>query len=70
MAVKAVDMIEMNFDEKQRVQAIADHYGMRFSDTVKSLMIAGLKVAEDTAHLNDLIRAGKTQIDLDIEACR
>ena len=63
-------MIEMNIDEKQRVQAIADHYGMRFSDAVKSLMIAGLKVAEDTAPMNALISSDKTQIDLDIESRR
>jgi hypothetical protein len=51
-------------EEQARVQAIADHYGMTFSDTVKTLMIAGMKVAEDTAHLNDLICAGKTQIEM------
>ena len=63
-------MIEMNLSEKQRVQAIADHYGMRFSDTVKSLMIEGLKKTEYQMKLATDIRSGKTQIDLDIEALR
>jgi hypothetical protein len=60
----------LNSDEQARVQAIADHYGMTFDVAVKMLMVAGMKVAEDTAHLNDLICAGKTQIHTDFEARR
>ena len=51
-------------DEEARVQAIADHYGMTFSDTVRAVLIAGMKAAEDTAKLAQNVADGKTQIEL------